>query len=1203
VVVVAGGAGVPASAASQPLTYTGMIGGPRLFAPEGVAVDGNGDVLVVEPNAPSDPSDDRLAKFTPGGSFLDVIAGPGSAAGQMYDPSGVAVAPNGNIYTVEKGVDRLQQFDPLGNYLASVGGVQGSGSGQFKNPEGVAVDAQGKVYVADTGNFRIQVFDPTLLPGDPFVTSWCIIDNGPSGCSGSVTGVAVSGSTVFTVGSSTVRTYDRVTGTPGVTWSSTGGTGIAVDGSGDVWVTSTGDIVREYSPTGALLATQASGQLLAPQGLAFDGNKMYVADTGDGRIARFSVTGPDLSWSVPAAVATAVAGGVVYVVDGSSVQTFDTSGSPGPTWSSPGSAGIAVDASGNVWVSSSAGTVTEYDSGGSVLQTVGATYLSSPQGIALSSGKLFVADPGASKIFRFSTAGGAPETSWVVGGALGVAVDAGTVYAVTATTVRTYSTSGVAGPTWSSTSSAGITTDGAGNVWVSSTAGPLVREFDSAGTLLATVGGPGTLTTPAGIAFGGSKLYVADGGAGAVARFTIGAYDLEWGAFPGNGVMDSPTGLAVDASGNTYVTDAIQNLIQKFAPDGTYLTAFGGSGITLLSNPTAIAIGPGGNVYVADKGNHRIEVFSPTGTYLDRWGSFGSLAGQFSSPSGIAVDASGNVYVADTGNNRIEMFDASHVLQWVRGTTGTSGGQFKAPKGLTLDSSGNVWVADSTNNRIQELDGAGNFIKTWGTGGPDDGELSVPSDIEFGADGLAYVSDKGNDRIQIFTASGTFLSVLGGTGLDTGEFSAPIGIAIDPTSLATRLLVADSANNRVETFIDQNGPDTTLQTFPAPTTTQTSASFTFTAADVGATFECKLDGAVGWDPTCNGSASGSASYTSLTEGAHSFVVRARDVANNPGNPTTYDWTIDRTAPTVSVTGGPAEGQTDNATHPAFSFDADEPVLGFSCSLDGAAYAACASGDQFAVSNGSHTFTVRANDLAGNTGVSATRHWTVDTTPPTINITSGPSGTVVSTGASFSFTSPSDPSATFTCDIDGTGFSSCTSPWTYPTPPLAPGQHTFKVIATDALGNASAPAQRKWTIDTATHRPDALIATGSSYTGDGVYNGTGTGQTKTAKGKPGATVKFKVQIQNDGNDQDPITLTGPGSGNGYTISYFDGTSNVTNAVKGGTCTFDLNGGQSKVITVKVKVGSSASTSKTLLIVATSGHDPSKSDAVKAIVKRA
>jgi sugar lactone lactonase YvrE len=1196
--VVGAGVSTPAVAAGQPLTYTGIVGLPRLSAPEGVAVDSDGNILVVEPNAQGTTTDDRLAKFSPSGAFLDVIAGPGNATGQMDDPSGVAVAPNGDVYTVEKGTDRLQRFDPLGNFVSSIGG-NGSGAGQFANPEGVAVDAQGRVYVADNGNHRIQVFDPSLLPGDPFLNSWCVIDNGVSGCTGSATGIAVSAGTVYVVGSSTVRTYDKTNGTPGTTWTSTGGTGIAADGDGNIWVTSTGNLVREYASSGAPMATQANGQLTSPQGLAFKGTIMYVADTGAGRIARFSVAAPETSWGVPSVANVAYNSGVVYVTDGSSVLTFDASGVAGASWSASGSTGVTVDGSGNVWVSSTAGVVTEFDSTGAVLLTVGSTYLTAPQGLAVSAGKLYVADSG--KIYRFSTAGGAPETSWSLAGAAGLAVSSGTVYATNGSTVRAYSTAGVLSTSWTSSGAAGIAFDPSGNMWVSSTSGQTVREYTTSGTLLSTEGGPGQLVTPGGIAATNTKLFIADTGTATVVRFTIGAYDLAWGQFPGAGVLDNPAGLAVDATGNTYVTNKSQNVIQKFAPDGSYLTAFGGSGITLLSNPTAIAIGPTGDVYVADTGNHRIEVFSSTGTYLDRWGSFGSAAGQMSSPSGIAVDAGGNAYVSDTGNNRIEMFDASHTLQWSKGSTGISGGQFKSPKGITLDAAGHVWVADSTNNRIQEFDGAGNFMQTWGTAGSGNGQLASPTDLVFGTDGLAYVSDKGNNRIQIFTAGGTFLSVLGSYGLDTGQFSAPMGIAIDPTSVATRLLVADSANHRVETFIDSNGPDTTLQTFPASSTKLSTADFTFTANDISATFECKLDGAVSWDPTCNGSASGSASYSGLTEGTHQFVVRARDAANNVGNPTTFNWSIDLTAPTISLTGGPAEGQTDNNANPSFSFDADEPVLGFSCSLDGAPYASCSSGDSFAVADGSHTFKVTATDNAGNTGVSATRHWTTDLTPPTVNITSGPSGITAQTTATFQFTSPSDPAtATFLCDLDGVS-ASCTSGVSYSS--LTPGQHTFKVTATDVNGNASTPAQRKWTIDTATHRPDGSIATGSSFIGDNVYNLTGSGQSKTLKTKVGATATFKIQIQNDGGDVDPITVKGPGSGNGYTVSYFDGTTNVTTAVKGGTCTFDLGNAQTHVLTVKVKVGSSAAASKSLLIQVTSGHDPSKVDAVKAIVKKA
>ncbi|HJX08418.1 MAG TPA: NHL repeat-containing protein, partial [Actinomycetota bacterium] len=825
-VVVAGMSPVPASATNQPLTYTGIVGLPRLTAPEGVAVDADGNILVVDPTVSSTSTGDRLAKFSPSGQFLDVVAGPGSAAGQMNDPSGVAVASNGDIYTVEKGSDRLQRFDQLGNFVASIGN-QGTGTGQFKNPEAVAVDPQGRVYVVDTGNFRIQVFDPTLLPGDPFLNSWCVVDGGAAGCSGTATGIAVSGSTVFTVGSSVVRTYDKTTGTPGPSWASTGATGITVDGDGNVWVTSTNNVVREYSPTGAPMAVQASGQLSAPQGLAFKGTTMFVADTGNGRIARFSVATPELSWDVTGATGIAFDSGVVYVADGSNIDTFDASGNAGVSWSSAGSTGVAVDGSGNVWVSSSTGVVTEYDQSGTVLLTVGATYLTAPQGIAVYSGKLFVAD--TNKVYRFSTAGGPPETSWTVSGVSGLAVSGGTVYAVTATAVRTYSTAGAAGTSWASAGSSGIALDPSGNVWVSAPGSQTVREYSNTGTLLSTEGGPGQVTTPAGIAVTGTKLFIADSGANQVDRFTIGAYDLEWGQYPGAGVMDTPTGVAVDQTGNIYVTNKNENMVQKYAPDGSFLTSFAGSGITLLSNPSAIAIGPTGNVYVADTGNHRIEVFDSAGTYLDRWGSFGSLAGQFSGPSGIAVDASGNVYVSDTGNNRIEMFDPSHTVGWAHGSTGTSGGQFKSPKGIALDSAGHVWVTDSTNNRVEEFDGSGNYMTTWGTAGSGNGQLNAPSDIEFGPDGLAYVSDKGNNRIQLFTAGGTFLSVLGSSGLDTGQFSTPIGIAVDPTSVVTRLLVADSANDRVEAFIDSNGPDTALVQFPASNTSLSTANFTFTA--------------------------------------------------------------------------------------------------------------------------------------------------------------------------------------------------------------------------------------------------------------------------------------------------------------------------------------------------------------------------------------
>ena len=88
----------------------------------------------------------------------------------------------------------------------------------------------------------------------------------------------------------------------------------------------------------------------------------------------------------------------------------------------------------------------------------------------------------------------------------------------------------------------------------------------------------------------------------------------------------------------------------------------------------------------------------------------------------------------------------------------------------------------------------------------------------------------------------------------------------------------------------------------------------------------------------------------------------------------------------------------------------------------------------------------------------------DTTPPETTVTSGPSGKVNSTSATFAFSS-SEPGSAFECSLDNAAFSACTSPLTYGN--LTQGSHTFQVRATDADGNTDpSPASRTWTVDTA-----------------------------------------------------------------------------------------------------------------------------------------
>src|SRR3954449_12597235 len=192
---------------------------------------------------------------------------------------------------------------------------------------------------------------------------------------------------------------------------------------------------------------------------------------------------------------------------------------------------------------------------------------------------------------------------------------------------------------------------------------------------------------------------------------------------------------------------------------------------------------------------------------------------------------------------------------------------------------------------------------------------------------------------------------------------------------------------------------------------------------------------------------------------------------------------DTTAPDTTITSGPTGTTSDNS--PTFAFTATEANSVFQCRVDSGAWADCTSPwTTAALSDGAHSVSVRATDVAGNTDASpATRAFTVDpstpppadTTAPDTTITSGQTGTTSATTASFAFTS-SESGSTFQCKLDGGAWATCTSPKPYSG--LTTGSHTFSVRATDAAGNTdSTPATQTWTIQSAPadHRPVAAYA--------------------------------------------------------------------------------------------------------------------------------
>ena len=251
------------------------------------------------------------------------------------------------------------------------------------------------------------------------------------------------------------------------------------------------------------------------------------------------------------------------------------------------------------------------------------------------------------------------------------------------------------------------------------------------------------------------------------------------------------------------------------------------------------------------------------------------------------------------------------------------------------------------------------------------------------------------------------------------------------------------------------GPTVTLTATPPALTNSAGATFRFTSS-AGTRFACSLDGAA------FAACASPAAYSGLSDGAHSFSVTASRGANT-GAAAAYSWTIDTVAPTVTLTSTPP-ALTNNPSA-TFAFTSSDATASFECSLDGAAFAACASpASSSALADGAHSFSVRAHDPAGNTGAAAAYSWTIDTSgsgPPIVTISDGPPALSGSADATFTFAS-SDTTATFECSLDGAAFAACTSPTSYTG--LADGIHTFQVRAVRG-GDAGPAASYTWTIDT------------------------------------------------------------------------------------------------------------------------------------------
>jgi sugar lactone lactonase YvrE len=280
--------------------------------------------------------------------------------------------------------------------------------------------------------------------------------------------------------------------------------------------------------------------------------------------------------------------------------------------------------------------------------------------------------------------------------------------------------------------------------------------------------------------------------------------------------FSDPFGVAVARDGTVYVADAGESQrIRRITPDGFVSTIAGGergfadgpAAAAHFDTPSGLALDATGAIVVADTGNNAIRRIAPDGsvTTIAGDGTAGHRDGpaaqaRFNGPIGVAVDATGRILVADTYNDRIRAIDPGGRVTTIAGSgdTGLLDGpaaqaQFDTPCGLAIDGAGTIYVADTGNGVVRRIDSAGNVSTPAGLL---PGHLDRPVGIAVDPAGNAYVADERGQIVEMSregatrTIAGSVSGFADGPGTQA-RFRQPAGIAFSGQG---RLIVADTGN-------------------------------------------------------------------------------------------------------------------------------------------------------------------------------------------------------------------------------------------------------------------------------------------------------------------------------------------------------------------------------------------------------------------------
>ncbi|MBJ7458093.1 MAG: hypothetical protein JHD02_02780 [Thermoleophilaceae bacterium] len=348
------------------------------------------------------------------------------------------------------------------------------------------------------------------------------------------------------------------------------------------------------------------------------------------------------------------------------------------------------------------------------------------------------------------------------------------------------------------------------------------------------------------------------------------------------------------------------------------------------------------------------------------------------------------------------------------------------------------------------------------------GDAAVTFTVDTTAPGAANITDAPGTPLAsdeaTFAFSGDEIDGYFSCSLD-GAAAAPCpsqinytGLAEGPHDFAVRQVDRAGNTGPSDTHswtVDTTPPAAPSVTGPNPLTNNRESTVSFNASGDTVSMFCSLDG--GSFTACLTSP---LSLGDLPDGSHSFTVQARDSAGNSSS-TSVTWVVDTGAPGApTITSGPVGATPSRAA--SFAFTGTENGGLYRCQLDSQPAVTCSSPFEYAgLADETYTFRVRQIDAAGNVGPSTSRTWTVDTTPPSAPVVTGPTSPSGLTSALLDI-HVAQTGLTFQCRLDGGAYAPCANPLRLDG--LVDGLHTVSVRAYDAAGNGSAAGSYSWTLD-------------------------------------------------------------------------------------------------------------------------------------------